>query len=52
MPEVVRLEKEPGQTMELYSMKREGDPLGTIAFPVRDHGNAATMTSMMMSDFR
>ena len=52
MPEVVRLEKEPGQTMELYSMKREGDPLGTIAFPVRDHVNAATMTSMMMSDFR
>ena len=52
MPEVVRLEREPGQSLEVFSMKREGEPLGSIAFPVRDHVNAATMTSMMMSDYR
>lgn len=52
MPEVVRLEKQPGPVMELYAMRRDGEPLGTVVIPTRDHMNAATVTSLVMSDFR
>jgi len=52
-PEIVRLEKVPGAQMEYYTGHHEGsDVIGTIAFPVRDHMNAATVTSIVMSDFR
>jgi len=33
-------------------MRREGEPIGSIVIPTRDHINAATMTSVVMSDFR
>lgn len=52
MPEVVRLEKQPQPDMELYSVRREGEPLGTITIPTRDHLNAATVTSLVTTDFR
>jgi len=51
-PEIVRLEKAPGAQMEYYTGHLEGgNVIGTIAFPVRDHMNAATVTSIIMSDF-
>ena len=50
-PEVVRLEQYPGTTMEYFTGHRDGEPIGTIAIPVRDHVNAATMTSVVMTDF-
>lgn len=52
MPEVVRLEKQPQPPMELFSMRRDGEPIGTIVIPTRDHMNAATVTSLVMTDFR
>lgn len=52
MPEVVRLEKNPSPPIELFSMRREGEPVGTIVIPTRDHMNAATVTSLLMTDFR
>lgn len=51
-PEIVRLEKNPAPPMELYAMRREGEPIGSVCVPVRDHVNAATVTSLIMSDFR
>lgn len=52
MPEIVRLEHKPQPPMEVYTMHREAEVLGTITIPTRDHVNAATMTSVVMSDFR
>jgi hypothetical protein len=54
VPEIVRLEKNPStaQPMQLYTMSREADPIGTVAMVARDHINAATVTSWMMSDYR
>lgn len=52
MPEVVRLETAPQPDMEVYSMHRVGTPLGTVCVPTRDHINAATVTSLVMTDFR
>lgn len=52
MPEVVRLEKQPQPNMELYTMRRDGEALGTICVPTRDHINAATVTALIMTDFR
>lgn len=33
-------------------MRRDGEPLGSIVIPTRDHLNAATVTSLVMTDFR
>jgi hypothetical protein len=52
MPEVVRLEKSPGPPIELFAMRRDGEPIGTICVPTRDHINAATVTSLVITDFR
>ena len=52
MPEVVRLEEQPQPNMELYTMRRDGEALGTICVPTRDHINAATVTALIMTDFR
>jgi glycosyltransferase involved in cell wall biosynthesis len=38
--------------MELFSMRREGKVLGSISVVTRDHINAATVTSLVMTDFR
>jgi hypothetical protein len=41
----------PLATLEVLSSRAEGEPEGTIAMPVRDHVNAATMMSMLHSDW-
>jgi hypothetical protein len=51
VPEIVRLEKSPGPSMEVFGMRRNGEPIGSICLPVRDHLNAATVTSLVMTDF-
>jgi hypothetical protein len=51
VPEIVRLEKAPGPSMEVFQMRRGGEPIGSICLPVRDHLNAATVTSLVMTDF-
>lgn len=51
-PEIVRLEKQPGPSMEVYAVRREGEPIGSICVPTRDHINAATATALITTDFR
>lgn len=52
MAEIVRLEKQPQEPIQLYTMRRDGEPIGTVAMVARDHINAATVTSWMMTDYR
>jgi Glycosyl transferase family 2 len=47
-PTVVRSER-PGDPLTAYSIKAPNEPIGTIGIPVRDHLNAATVTSIMTS---
>lgn len=49
MPKIVR--SGPGQELEVITMRSPGKVVGTIAMPVRDHVNAATATSLMMTDW-
>lgn len=52
MPKVVDADWTPGANLQVYSTENgEGSILGTIAIPVRDHLNAATVTSLLGSDF-
>jgi len=37
--------------IEVYAERNE-DPIGTIAFPTRDHISAGTVTSLLMADWR
>jgi hypothetical protein len=43
----------PGASLDVFTMGNGGDDdtVGTIAIPVRDHINAATMTSWFMTDY-
>lgn len=45
-----RLESAPGSTIELFKMESPGEPIGTIAIPVRDHLSTSTTSSLMMTD--
>lgn len=49
MPRIVN--DGPGPSLDVYTMQSEGEDIGTIAIPVRDHLNAATATSLVMTDF-
>lgn len=55
-PEVVRIPEArleaPAEAMEVYTVSRAGEPLGTIGIPTRDHLNAATVASIISSDLR
>lgn len=52
-PEVVRLERIPSTgTLSVFESHREGEAIGTIVVPTRDHVNAATVTSLINTDFR
>src|SRR6478752_160362 len=51
MPEIVRLEKAPQPSMDVFSMKRKGTVLGTVCVVSRDQINAQTVTSIVMTDF-
>lgn len=44
------LEDAPGSTMELFKMESPGEPIGTIAIPVRDQLSTSTTSSLMMTD--
>jgi hypothetical protein len=37
--------------MELYTIRKVGEPLGTIAIVARDHVNTGTVTSLLGNDF-
>jgi hypothetical protein len=50
MPKIVRTG--PGPELDVYTMKQDGEAIGTIAIPVRDHVNSATATSLLMTDFQ
>lgn len=41
----------PGSEVEVYTSSREGAPRGTVAFCVRDHMAAGTVTSLWTSDW-
>lgn len=41
----------PLSTLELTSLRSQEEPLGTIALPIRDHLNAATVTSLLQTDW-
>jgi hypothetical protein len=41
----------PLATLELTSARSPKEPLGTIALPVRDHLNSATVTSLLQTDW-
>jgi len=51
MSKVVQLERQPQPSMELFTVRKVGDPLGTICIVTRDHVNAATLTSLIGNDF-
>lgn len=52
MPKIIGPDWKPGSTLAVYSADDEGDDvLGTIAIPVRDHLNAATVTSLLGTNF-
>jgi hypothetical protein len=52
LPEIVRLESNPSTgVMQAFAARHQGIPIGSVALPVRDHVNAATVTSLIMSDF-
>jgi hypothetical protein len=42
---------QPGASVDVYTMPGTGDEYGSIALPVRDFVNAATMTSWFMTDY-
>jgi Glycosyl transferase family 2 len=52
VPEIVRLEKNPGEPLIALTTTRPGDPIGTIGIPSRDHINAQTASSLMTTDMR
>jgi len=41
----------PLATLDLLSARSDGEPLGTLAFVVRDHINAATVSSLLQTDW-
>jgi hypothetical protein len=41
----------PGSSLDVFTMHGTGESIGSIAIPVRDHINAATMTSWFMTDY-
>jgi len=41
----------PAPDLAVYTMHSEGTDIGTIAIPVRDQVNAATTTSLVMTDY-
>lgn len=41
----------PLATLELTSARSPKEPLGTIALPIRDHVNTATMTALLQTDW-
>ncbi len=51
MPKIVESDWSPGTALRVYSADSQGDCLGTIAIPVRDHLNAATVTALLGTDF-
>ena len=51
MPEIVRLEHAPQPSMDVFTMSRPGKVLGTVCIVSRDHINAQTVTSLVMTDF-
>jgi len=50
VPEVVRMEKNPGEGLTALTVSRPGDPIGTIGIPARDHIASLTMVSLLTSD--
>lgn len=50
-PEIVRLEKNPAPSMDVFAVQRPGEPIGSVAIPVRDHLNAATVTALVGTNF-
>lgn len=51
MPQVVRLERAPGSDLAHLSGHREGEPIGTIAIPTRDHVSAQLFISLMLTNW-
>lgn len=49
MPRIVN--EGPGADLSVITMTNEGEDIGTIALPVRDHMNAQTATSLLMTDY-
>lgn len=49
MPRIVN--DGPGPELTAFTMSENGEEIGTIAIPVRDHVNAATTTSLVMTDY-
>lgn len=51
MPKVVHLERAPGSALTLLQGHRDGEPIGTIAIPTRDHVSAQLFISLMNTDW-
>lgn len=49
MPRIVN--DGPAPDVTVYGMHSEGQDIGTLAIPVRDHVSASTTTSLVMSDY-
>ena len=45
------LNRAPGSEHEVFQMKTPGEPVGSVALPVRDHLSAGTTTALMMTDW-
>lgn len=41
----------PGSEHDIYHLESEGESIGSIAIPVRDHLSAATTSSLLMTDY-
>ena len=51
-PEIVRLTSVPDTSpMRAFQSRHDGYPLGSVSIPVRDHMNAATVMSIITTDF-
>ena len=51
MVKIVSLDKAPTTNLRVFGSETEGEIIGTVAIPVRDHINAATATAMFHTDW-